>query len=254
MIKLLHNFKPDLLVSTTSGGSYDVQATIIDSALDAGVRRFMPVEFGHDSLNERLQARLPPLRERAKVIDRLRDLEYQGRIEWVGVATGVALEYGLASGNLGFDLQWHSATMHGKGTERFAASSERWVGKVVGQGVKQWEDVRNRYLYAAEVTTTANEVLECLERSTGSWWEAGRGDVDDCVREAERRIERGFPDAGMFLMERSVLYDEDLDAVVPFVSQDAKEMLGLRVGIVERVVEGAVHAHKHAGKGDCGCS
>ncbi|KAK3074027.1 hypothetical protein LTR53_003866 [Teratosphaeriaceae sp. CCFEE 6253] len=251
--KLLGTLRPDLIVSTSGGGSFDVQRDIIEAALGTGVRRFVPAEFGHDSHNQALQHRLPPLAERARVIDYLRDLADQGRIEWVGIATGTPLDHGLQSGNLGFDLKWQSATLHGKGTERFAASSTGWIGRVVSQVVKQWDGVRNQYMYAAGLVTTANDVLECLERRTGQQWTADRGDVEDCIREAEQRVERGFPDAGMFLMERSVLYDEGLDAVGPFIGRDAKPVLGLGEEDVDDVVKSAVHAHKHLGKADCGC-
>ncbi|KAK4929098.1 hypothetical protein LTR49_004295 [Elasticomyces elasticus] len=254
LIKICQETRPDLVISTSGGGSYSSQKEIIDAVMSAGVTCFMPAEFGHDSLNERLQQRLPPLEEHTRIIDYLKDLLIEARLEWVGIATGSLLDHGLRSGNLGFDLKWQSATLHGRGTERFAASSTKWVGRVVAAAVAQWDEVKNQYLYAAGLVTTADEVLECLEQSTGQQWEAGGGDVEDCVREAERRTERGFPDAAMFLMERSVLYDEALDAVGPFLTRDAKQTLGLRPESVVNIVVSAVHEHEHHGKGDCGCS
>ncbi|KAK4955214.1 hypothetical protein LTR10_007409 [Elasticomyces elasticus] len=254
LIKICQETRPDLVISTSGGGSYSSQKEIIDAVMSAGVTCFMPAEFGHDSLNERLQQRLPPLEEHTRIIDYLKDLLIEVRLEWVGIATGSLLDHGLRSGNLGFDLKWQSATLHGRGTERFAASSTKWIGRVVAAAVAQWDEVKNQYLYAAGLVTTADEVLECLEQSTGQQWEAGRGDVEDCVREAERRTERGFPDAAMFLMERSVLYDEALDAVGPFLTRDAKQTLGLRPESVVNIVVSAVHEHEHHGKGDCGCS
>ncbi|KAK4890309.1 hypothetical protein LTR27_010952 [Elasticomyces elasticus] len=254
LIKICQETGPDLVISTSGGGSYASQKEIIDAVMSAGVTCFMPAEFGHDSLNDRLQQRLPPLKEHARIIDYLKDLANEERLEWVGIATGSMLDHGLWSGNLGFDLKWQSATLHGRGTERFAASSTQWIATVVTAAVAQWDEVKNQYLYAAGLVTTANEVLGCLEQSTGQQWEAGRGDVKDCVREAESRTERGFPDAAKFLMERSVLYDENLDAVAPFMTRDAKKMLHLVPENVADVVGSAVHQHEHHGKGDCGCS
>ncbi|KAK5684306.1 hypothetical protein LTS10_004173 [Elasticomyces elasticus] len=256
LTKICQETRPDLVISTSDGGSYASQKEIIDAVMSAGVTCFMPAEFGHDSLNERLQERLPPLKEHARVIDYLQGLASEERLEWVGMATGSLLDHGLRSGNLGFDLKWQSATLHGRGSERFAASSTQWIGRVVAAAVAQWDEVKNQYLYAAGVITTADEVLECLEQSTGQQWEAGRGDVEDCVREAESRTERGFPDAAMFLMERSVSYDEDLDAVGAFMTQDAKKMLHLEPENVADIVASAVHEHERHGNGngDCGCS
>lgn len=245
--------RPDLVISTISGGNYDLQKTIIDCAIESGVQRFIPAEFGQDTLNEQIQERLPPSRERARVIEYLREKAAESRIKWVGVATGSLLDNGIISGDLGFDLKWQSATVHGNGTETFAASSTAWVGEIVSAVVEHWEEVKNHYIYAAGVITSANDVVKGLEEKTGQTWENGYVDAEETVHEAERRIDRGFPDAGMFLMERSVLYDERLRAVKPFVDDDAKGKLGLTGERLENITEHVVHEYKHHGKADCGC-
>lgn len=245
--------KPDIVISTTSGGSYDTQKLLIDCAIETHVARFVPAEFGHDSLNENIQDRLPPLREKARSIRYLEKLSSERRISWVAIATGCLLDYGLQSGNLGFDVKWQSATLHGSGNERFAASSVTWQGSVIRNVITHWDLVQNRYLYVAGMITSANEVLQSLEDSSGKQWEAGRAETEECVREAERRINRGFPDAGMFLMERSVLYDENLAAAQPFVERDAKTTLGLPEERLEDVVRGVLHHQNHHGGGGCGC-
>ncbi|KAK5152462.1 hypothetical protein LTS14_008409 [Recurvomyces mirabilis] len=250
---ILSTIHPDVFISTASGGDFAFQKLLIDIAIETKVLRFIPAEVGHDSLNTRLQERLPPSKERARTIEYLRQCSGQGKIEWVGLAMSCLLDHGILSGNLGFDLKWHSATLHGSGDEHFAASSTPFVGEAVFAAVQHWEEVKNQYLHTASMSTTTNTVLAALEVVTGKQWEAGRSDVEDCVREAERRVERGWPDAGMFLMERSVLYDEGLDALKPFLDHDAKDMLKLRGEDVEGLVKEVVHQHKHYGKGDCGC-
>lgn len=245
--------KPDLNISTISAGSFETQKMIIDCAIAAGVCGFLAPEFSHDSLNDKVQARLPPYSQRAETIRYLQEQSSQSRLEWVGIATGFTLDYGLSSGNLGFDAKWLSATLHGSGDESFAASSSAWIGRVVHNVLKHWDHIKNQYLYACGLVTTANDVVKCLEKSMGKTWEVGRGDVKDCVREAERRIERGFPDAGMFLMERSVLYDESLRAVDPFVKQDARGTLGLDGESLDEIVQSVLHQHEHHGKMNCGC-
>lgn len=251
---LFSELQPDLIISTVSGGSFDEQKRIIDSAVEAGVPRFVPPEFGHDSLNEQIQNRLPPSRERARTIEYLRQLAKDGRISWVAIATGVTLDRGILSGHLGFDLKWQSATLHGKEAAQFAASSYAFVGRVILAVIEQWPDVENQYLYAAGLTTSAGEIVKGLEKSTGKSFEVGRGEVTECIHEAERRIELGFPDAGMFLMERSVLYDEDLGATRPFEEVDAKSKLGLDKERLEDIINAVVHDYEHhGGQAGCGC-
>lgn len=253
LLPVFRKVQPDVLFSTQSAGSFDFQKQIIEHAISAGIRRFVPAEFKEDALNERVQARLPPVKERARVIRYLQEQSSQGRIEWVAIATGCSLEHGLTSGTMGFDMKWRSATIHGSGKERFAASSSSWNGKIALKILEKWGDVKNEYLYAPGVMTCANEIFECVQRRTDRSWERGHVDVEEIVREAEKRFERGFPDAGMFLMERSLLCDKGADAWERFEKSDAKGRLGLDGEQLDEVVGKAVHDVEYHGHGDCGC-
>lgn len=245
----------DLVISTTAGGDSDQQSCIIDAAIAAGVRRFIPHEFGHDTLNKGISGRILKSSGRAKVIQHLQKAsENNIGFEWVGVATGYTLDTGLISGNMGLDLEWHSATIHGIGTETFAASSLQRVGQVVAAVIAHWDEVANQYIYAAGVVTSANEVLRSAEKATQREFTVGNYDVEECIREGEARIQRGYPDSGMFLLERSVLYDEELDAAEPFRTRSSNSLLQLDAESVESIVVNAYHDLKHHGKPGCGCS
>jgi hypothetical protein len=246
----------DLVISTMSGGDVELQTCIIDATVAAGVKRFIPHEFGHDTLNTRIQARIPKYAGRAKVLEHLRNIASKAThdFNYIGIATGYTVDSNLISGAMGFDMQWHSATIHGIGTEPFAASSLERIGHVVVSVIQHWDQIKSHYIYAAGVVASANEVLRCAEQATGHEFTVGNHDVEDSVREGQSRIDRGFPDAGMALLERSILYDEQLDAVAPFKSHSANELLGLPKEFVKDVVEKAYHDLQHYGKPGCGCS
>ncbi|KAH8708548.1 hypothetical protein GQ44DRAFT_460181 [Phaeosphaeriaceae sp. PMI808] len=48
-----------LVINTMSGGNFGLQVFIIDALVAANVKRFIPHEFGHDTLNEHVQSRIP---------------------------------------------------------------------------------------------------------------------------------------------------------------------------------------------------
>jgi hypothetical protein len=246
----------DLVISTMAGGDFELQISIIHALVAAGVKRFIPHEFGYDTLNQGIQARIPKYAGKAKVLEYLQNniLPATPGFDWIGIATGYTLDTNLISGDLGFDMQWHSATIHGIGTEPFAASSLGRVGKVVVQVIQHWTEINSHYIYAAGVVTSANEILRAVERATGQQWAVGNHDVEDSVREGMARIERGFPDAGMALLERSVLYDEQLNASGPFQSQSANDVLQLHPESVDTIVQTAYHDLQEHGKPGCGCS
>lgn len=239
-----------------SGGDYEFQISIIDALFAAGVRRFIPHEFAHDTLNQGIQARIPKYTGRAKVLEHLEYTvsEANPDFSWIGIATGYTLDTNLISGDLGFNMKWHSATTHGIGTEPFAASSLARVGQTVLKVIQHWNEINSHYIYAAGVITSANEVLRAAESATGREWTVGNHDVEDSVREGMTRIERGFPDAGMALLERSILYDEQLNASGPFKSQSYNHILQLRPESVDTIVKTAYHDLQEHGKPGCGCS
>jgi hypothetical protein len=238
-----------------SGGDAELQGCIIDAAVAAGVKRFIPHEFGHDTLKPGVQKRIPKYAGRAKVLHHLQQASQDNPgFDWTAIATGYTLDVGIISGDLGLDMEWHSATLHGFGDEPFAASSLERVGQVVVSVIQRWDQVMNHYIYAAGLITCANEIIRAAESVTNREWTVGTGDVEDCIREGESRIERGYPDAGMCLLERSVLYDEELDASAPFKSQDSNEVLHLTPESVDMIVENAYHDLKTHGKPGCGCS
>ncbi|KAF1843164.1 isoflavone reductase family protein [Cucurbitaria berberidis CBS 394.84] len=245
----------DLVISTTAGGDSDLQIRIIDAAVAAGVRRFIPREFGHDTLNKAIQARISKYAGQAKVIDHIKKASNaQPGFEWVGIATGYTLDTNLISGDLGLDMEWHSATIHGIGTEPFAASSLERVGQIVASVISHWEDVKNQYIYAAGVVTSAIEVLRSAEKATSQEWTVGNYDVEECITEGQLRLKRGYLASGMFLLERSVLYDEEMDASAPFRLHNANEVLQLQPESVNTIVVMAYHDLTHRGKPGCGCS
>ncbi|KAH5349852.1 hypothetical protein HBI64_200380 [Parastagonospora nodorum] len=246
----------DLVISTMSGGDFELQISIIDALVAAGVKRFIPHEFGHDTLSQGIQARIPKYAGRAKVLEHLQNNISPATpgFDWIGIATGYILDASLIRGDMGFDMKWHSATIHGIGTEPFAASSLERVGQVVVQVVQHWSDINSHYIYAAGIITSANEVLRAAERATGQEWTVGNHDVQDGVREGMSRIQRGFPDAGLALLERSILYDEELNASAPFQSQSSNGVLQLQPESVDTIVQTAYHDLQEHGKPGCGCS
>ncbi|KAK4613482.1 hypothetical protein CLAFUW4_09158 [Fulvia fulva] len=165
--------QPDLIFSSQASGSYDFQKQIIDIAIDANVKRLVPPEFSQDALNEQIQQRLPPVKERARTIQYLQEQSSNGKIEWVGIATGSSLEHAIVSGNIGFDLQWQSATIHGKGNERFAASSTAWSGQVaaavIGKMERGQESVPICLRYDYERQRHSGSLAEQDRAEVGDW-------------------------------------------------------------------------------------
>ena len=107
---------------------------------------------------------------------------------------------------------------------------------------------RGEYLYWCELQTSQNGILAAIEAIEGKSWDVTKAEVDEGVREGKTRMERGFVDGAMMLLERMVLYgglgDMDLWGKHEIPGND-----NLKLEQVIRVVMN----QNVDGRPDCGC-
>jgi hypothetical protein len=249
----------DVVISTIAPNDYELQENIINGCVAAGVPRFIPNEFGLDSQNCVIREKLPAYDAKARVSDYLCSLQKDGGseqgkfIEWVALGVGTVLDQDLLSGKLGVDLKWQSASFPGDSpNDLFLATSLRRVGELVSSVLERWDVVKNSYVYAAGCITSAQQVIDLLEREMQVKFLVGQADQGDLEKEAERMVKGGWPDAGWGLLERSMLFDRD--AGKAFIGRKGCMTLGLDREKIGDIIAIAVHEWKHTERGDCGCS
>ncbi|KAF2420980.1 isoflavone reductase family protein [Tothia fuscella] len=244
----------DVVISTLRPGDLDLQTRIINASIATGVKRFIPNEYGYDTRNTTVQERLPAYKTRASILTYIEKLQTENKIEYIALSVGTILDQTLLSGSLGFNLKWQSATLAGNGGDIFPVTSLRRVGDIVASVLECWNHVRNSYLDVNGCSTSAKELVGCLERVMGKEWVVSYSNVDDLVAEAGRRLERGFPDAAWVLLERSIVFGGDAGGSRAEEEEGwVRERLGLRKENVEEIVRGAVHEWEHSERGGCGC-
>lgn len=88
-VELLEAFKgQDAVISTIATANAVTQRTIIDAAIKAGVKRFVPSEFGSDTQNEKAMAILPQyFKEKLETVQYLKTKEKEG-LTWTAFVTG----------------------------------------------------------------------------------------------------------------------------------------------------------------------
>jgi hypothetical protein len=82
----------DAVICCTVATALDIEKIVIDAAVAAGVKWFVPSEFGHDTSDERILGMLPMLRGKAGVIEVLKRKEREG-LSWTGVVTGLFFDW-----------------------------------------------------------------------------------------------------------------------------------------------------------------
>jgi saccharopine dehydrogenase-like NADP-dependent oxidoreductase len=83
----------DVVISAIGAQAVLQQKPIIDAAVKAGVKHFVPSEYGHDTRNERAAQLLPPcfFTHKKQIVEYLQSKEAEG-LKWTAFVTGPFFE------------------------------------------------------------------------------------------------------------------------------------------------------------------
>ncbi|EED17246.1 conserved hypothetical protein [Talaromyces stipitatus ATCC 10500] len=172
----------DAVISTIATASAGQQTRFIDLAIKAGVKRFVPSEFGSDTRVPSAMDILPQyFGGKQATVDYLISKEKEG-LTWSSFVTGPFFELAMA-GFMGFDIPNRKATIYNDGEGSWSTTTLPSIGIALKNSLIEFEKTANRYIYVASFTVKQNEVLKALEKVTGS-----KFDVEYVDGEAQRAI------------------------------------------------------------------
>ncbi|OIW26650.1 isoflavone reductase [Coniochaeta ligniaria NRRL 30616] len=172
------------------------QDPLIDAAVAAGVKRFVPGEFGHDL--KRFE-RVPEgktlgmlLGAKAKAAQYLVEkAEANPGFSWTGVGTSMFFDWGLDFGVLGVLAKERKATIFDSGDEVWSTSSLPFVGRAVAQALKHEEETKNKFVEVVEFQTTQNELVKAFEEELGAKFTVTHVKTADVEKEGQEKIAKG---------------------------------------------------------------
>ncbi|KAF2014362.1 NmrA-like family protein [Aaosphaeria arxii CBS 175.79] len=224
----------DAVVSTVGNDGFEHQQKIVEAAIKAGVKRFIPSEFGIDTTRADVQAHLPiVMASKRKFVEFLQSKEKEG-LSWTAISSGAFLDWGLQYGFLDFDLGSRKATIWDKGETYFTASTLAQVGLAVARVLQKPAETANRYVYISSVRTSQKEILGVLEKVTGQKWDVATVDTATKVRELQGKLNSG---------DYSVIYPLIAAAIVALPLGDLtksgldNDLLGLKQEQLEDVAQ-----------------
>jgi putative NADH-flavin reductase len=234
----------DACVAAFPLSDLDTHLRLADAAAAAGVKRFVPADFGSvDARSARARELVPLFGDKVEVRKRLEALAAQSdggdSFTWTSLVPGHYFDWGLKEGFLNFDLKAKKALVFGDGNAKMSNSTLAQVGRAVVQVLLKPEETANRVLLIQSFTVSQMDILRSLEKATGQKWEVEHGDLDEFVKEHKRRsdagdkasieelvfalgvIEGSWETRDDFAMELLGLQNEDLDEVVAKVVASA---------------------------------
>ncbi|KAL7268362.1 hypothetical protein RUND412_009019 [Rhizina undulata] len=214
----------DALVASIASTALGLQKKIIDAAVEAGVKRYIPSEFGSDTSNEKT-SQLAVCKAKVETREYLEVLSKEEKIEWSGVVNGALLEWGLKVGFLGFNKVAKTARLYDGGDRLFSVSKLADVGRAVAGILAHPVETRNRLVYVHSAVVTQKQLLAIYEKHTGDKWTAVDIDTVELEKQAYEKIGKGEFSGFIDLIHRAVFgegYGGD------FTGKVDNELLGIK--------------------------
>jgi len=180
----------DGLVSTVAAEASETQIALINAAIAAGVKRFIPSEYGSCSTSPRVQS-LPFYAQIFKIKQYLQENAKAGKLTWTVLACGAFLDF-LFGRALLLDFSNHKATLYDEGNNRISSTSLPNVGKAIAGILTNFEATKNRIVRISEVILTQNQLLRIAEGMRPDIkWEISKVQTSALLKEGLDEIQAG---------------------------------------------------------------
>lgn len=171
--QLVNAFKgQDALVSAIPGRPYTAHLRMIDAAVQAGVKRFIPSEYGNNTCDAAAE-QVPLYADKAKVIAKLKASESTG-LTWTAIHAGQFFDWGLEAGWLDYHLEEKRAVIYDSCDRRWSTANMGTVATAVARVLLKPDETKNQPVFVTSFTVSQLEVLQALEEATGSKWDVQR--------------------------------------------------------------------------------
>jgi len=165
----------------------------IEAAVKAGVKRFIPAEFGSKTSEPRNIEAVPAFAGKVTMRDLLISKEHTG-LTWTGVINGMFFDWGLQTGFAGFDLKTHKATLYDEGKMPADLSLRSTIGKAVAAILADphaYAESKNRYVAINSFHVSQLDILAALEKATGKSWEREHTSSVEASRVGKEKLSKG---------------------------------------------------------------
>ena len=230
----------DAVVVTIKGSQVDTQYKLAAASAKAGVKRFIPADFGScDSSSQRTKDLVPLYKRKTEVRDYLMQLAKDNPdFSWTSLVCGHFFDY-----NPEFLHLWpkeRKADILDDGGTKWSASTLPRIAEATSRILLNLEATQDKAVFVQSFSVSQNQVVKSFERATGSSWKINWLDSKDYEKEEKQKADDGDLDAAEnlvwilgaqeanweskdgFAMRTLGLENEDLDTVVNKIVQDSK--------------------------------
>ncbi|KAK3348967.1 isoflavone reductase [Lasiosphaeria hispida] len=207
----------DAVISTIASAEIGNQNIFADAAIAAGVKRYIPSEFGHNSRPGKLQGPAAALLAgKTKAVDYLiEQAKTHPEFTWTGVSTSPFFDWGLDMGVFGIDFKNKTARIFDSGNQPASACTLAFVGEATVAVLQHEEETANKYIEVAEFQVTQNQIIAILEEESGAKFTVSREKTSDLARIGLEKISRGEYHASFLDILQSITFVDGAPYAIP---------------------------------------
>ena len=185
----------DALVVTFAGTNAALQILLADAAVAAGVKRFIPADFGScDSNSKRALDLVPLYKGKQKVRQHLEGIVSRGGSDfsWSSLVCGHFFDYSWWKDMLQLAIKARKARLFDGGDIRFSTTTLSTIGLATVKMLQKDEETKNRMMYIQSFCITQNEVLKVLKRhlDEGKEWEVEQVSSETFIKQMKDKIDK----------------------------------------------------------------
>ncbi|KAF4339904.1 hypothetical protein FBEOM_6202 [Fusarium beomiforme] len=183
----------DIVISTLGFTNlYEIQKSLIDASIEAGVTRFIPSEFGNDSANP-LVRKLPLYADKIKTQEYLESKVAENpEFSYTFVYNNSFLDWQLQIGFM-VNLKDHTATLFDGGDVPFSATRLSTIGKALAVIAKNLDVTKNKHIYIHDIAITQNQIIEIAKRFDGKEWTTSVASTAEIEEKAHEALKSSDP-------------------------------------------------------------
>ncbi|QPC77857.1 hypothetical protein HYE68_008609 [Fusarium pseudograminearum] len=229
----------DAVVSTAGSLVIPSQTLLIDAAIAAGVKRFIPSEFGSNLAVPSVR-KLPVFGTKVAIEDKLIDLAKQGKISYTFVYNGAFLDWGIKH-NFLLDFSQPEITLWDEGDVEFSTTTLASVGDAVVGVLAHPQETQDRIVYVQDTVLTQKKLLALAkEVSPEKEFKVKHAKIDDITAQSDANVAKGIYD---WATMGAYLYRSLFDAKsLPKYEKLDNELLGVK-GVTDEQIKELLKAH-----------
>ncbi|OAQ73982.1 oxidoreductase CipA-like [Pochonia chlamydosporia 170] len=183
----------DAAIALFGATSLGLQYGLIDASIKAGVKRFIPSEFGGDVGLPKNRTLLPFI-EKGKVQDYLSEKSKSSSLTYTYVYNGPFLDWGIQH-NFILDTSDYQPTIYNGGDVVFNTTSLDTIANGVVAVLSHPDETKNRAVYLGDFKVSQNDLLAIAKKvAPNKPWQPKHTTLDEATAEADKRLGQGVVD------------------------------------------------------------